>query len=88
MSRVMIAEKDAKSLGPLVENMADGISQWQWAAAGIAEAAVHFGREERNRYYQEYFIRENTAIDGVTETLAQLSGKYDFLCFNHSAIAA
>ncbi len=58
-------------------HMADGISPWEWAVPEyMTEAARQSGRERRNRYYQEYLIRETIEIEGVTQTLEQLSKQY------------
>lgn len=58
-------------------NMADGISAWQAARdSGIPRSEITRGREQRDRYYREYVMNEDIEIDGVVETLAELSGTY------------
>lgn len=56
-------------------NMNQGVSAWaQAASAGIDEATITRQREIRNGYYQEYLRTEAIEIEGVVETLAELSG--------------
>ena len=58
-------------------NMAEGISPWELAqAAGIHQAAIQSSRELRNRYYQESLRKEDIEIDGVLDTIAELSEHY------------
>ena len=58
-------------------NMADGISSWELArAAGSPDSEIKRSRELRNRYYQEYLVREDIEIDGVLSTLTELSRTY------------
>jgi HAD superfamily hydrolase (TIGR01509 family) len=58
-------------------NMADGISSWELArAAGLPDSEIKRSRELRNRYYQEYLVREDIEIDGVLSTLTELSRTY------------
>ena len=58
-------------------NMANGVSAWERARdSGIAEAEIRRARERRNRYYQEYLATEDIEIEGVLETLAELTGTY------------
>ncbi|MXW24902.1 MAG: HAD-IA family hydrolase [Dehalococcoidia bacterium] len=58
-------------------NMANGVSAWERARdSGIAESEIGRAREQRNRYYQEYLMTEDIEIEGILETLAELSGTY------------
>ena len=58
-------------------NMANGVSAWEATrVAGVSESDMRRGRELRNRYYQEYLMSEDIEIDGVLETLAELSDTY------------
>ena len=58
-------------------NMSNGISAWEAArVSGISESEIERGRELRNRYYQEYLITEDIEVEGVLETLAELSDTY------------
>ena len=58
-------------------NMAEGISPWELAqAAGIHQAAIQSSRDLRNRYYQKFLRKEDIEIDGVLDTLAELSQYY------------
>jgi HAD superfamily hydrolase (TIGR01509 family) len=51
-----------------------GLGTWAQArAAGIDEQTISRQREVRNRYYQEYLRTEAIEIEGVIETLAELS---------------
>ncbi|MCY3734261.1 MAG: HAD family hydrolase [Chloroflexi bacterium] len=55
-------------------NMADGISAWQAARdSAMPRAEIKRGRAQRDRYYREYLTTENIEIEGVPETLAELS---------------
>ncbi len=55
-------------------NMANGVSAWDAPrASGISESDIKRGREQRDRYYREYLATENIEIEGVQETLAELS---------------
>ena len=58
-------------------NMANGVSAWETArVAGISETDIKRGREQRDRYYQEYLVTEDIEIEGVLQTLAELAGTY------------
>ena len=58
-------------------NMANGVSAWEAArVAGISESDIKLGREQRDRYYQEYLVTEDIEIEGVLQTLAELAGTY------------
>ena len=51
-----------------------GLSTWTQArAAGIDEGVIDERRVARDAYYQEYLRTEDIEIDGVEETLAELS---------------
>ena len=51
-----------------------GLGTWAQArAAGIDEQTISGQREVRNVYYQEYLRTEAIEIEGVVETLAELS---------------
>jgi HAD superfamily hydrolase (TIGR01509 family) len=51
-----------------------GLGTWaQVRAAGIDEQTISRQREVRNDYYQEYLRTEAIEIEGVVETLAELS---------------
>jgi len=55
-------------------NMANGVSSWHAArASGLSSSDIARGREQRDRYYREYLTTEDIEIDGVLETLAELS---------------
>ena len=55
-------------------NMANGVSAWDAPrASGISESDIKRGREQRDRYYREYLTTEDIEIEGVLETLAELS---------------
>jgi HAD superfamily hydrolase (TIGR01509 family) len=57
-----------------LRDMSQGLSTWgQARAAGIDERTISRQREVRNDYYQEYLRTETIEIDGVVETLAELS---------------
>ena len=57
-----------------VRDMNQGLGTWAQArAAGIDEQIISRQREVRDRYYQEYLRTESIEIDGVAETLAELS---------------
>lgn len=58
-----------------LRDMTRGQATWAQArAAGIDEQTISRQREVRNRYYQEYLRTEAIEIEGVVETLAELSG--------------
>jgi HAD superfamily hydrolase (TIGR01509 family) len=60
--------------GQYVRDMNQGLGTWAQArAAGIDEQTISRQREVRNRYYQEYLRTESIEIEGVVETLAELS---------------
>ena len=55
-------------------DMSQGWGTWAQArAAGIDEQTISRQREVRNQYYQEYLRTEAIEIEGVIETLAELS---------------
>jgi len=57
-----------------LQDMAKGIGSWAQArSAGIDEQTITKLRDARDDYYQEYLRTENVEIDGVVETLADLS---------------
>jgi HAD superfamily hydrolase (TIGR01509 family) len=57
-----------------LRDMSQGIGTWAQArAAGIDEHTISRQREIRNDYYQEYLRTEAIEIEGVAETLAELS---------------
>jgi len=58
-------------------NMANGISAWQAARdSEMPRAEITRGRAQRDRYYREYLMTEDIEIEGVIETLAELSETY------------
>jgi HAD superfamily hydrolase (TIGR01509 family) len=57
-----------------LRDMDQGLGTWAQArAAGIGEQTISRQREVRNDYYQEYLKTEAIEIEGVVETLAELS---------------
>ena len=57
-----------------LRDMNQGLGTWAQArAAGIDEQTISRQREVRDDYYQEYLRTEDIEIDGVVETLAELS---------------
>ena len=57
-----------------VQDMSQGLGTWAQArAAGIDERTISRQRAVRDDYYQEYLRTEAIEIDGVVETLAELS---------------
>ncbi len=57
-----------------LRDMNQGLGTWAQArAAGIDEQTISRQREVRNAYYQEYLRTEAIEIEGVVETLAELS---------------
>jgi HAD superfamily hydrolase (TIGR01509 family) len=57
-----------------LREMAQGSATWAQArAAGIDEQTIRRLRETRNVYYQDYLRTEAIEIEGVVETLAELS---------------
>ena len=57
-----------------LRDMNQGLGTWAQArAAGIDEQTISRQRELRNDYYQEYLRTEAIEIEGVVETLAELS---------------
>jgi beta-phosphoglucomutase-like phosphatase (HAD superfamily) len=51
-----------------------GLGTWaQASAAGIDEQTISRQREVRNNFYQEYLRTEAIEIEGVVDTLAELS---------------
>ncbi len=64
-------------LNAYLTNMANGVPTWQGARdSGVSESEIQRGRELRNRYYREYLVTEDVAIEGVLETLAELADTY------------
>ncbi len=57
-----------------LRDMNEGLGTWAQAkAAGIDEQTISRQREVRNTYYQEYLRTEAIEIEGVVDTLAELS---------------
>jgi HAD superfamily hydrolase (TIGR01509 family) len=57
-----------------LRDMNQGAGTWSQArAAGVDERAIDRQRASRDAYYQEYLRTEAIEIDGVVETLAELS---------------
>ena len=57
-----------------LRDMTQGLATWAQArAAGVDEPTIDRLREARNAYYQEYLRTEAIEIDGVVDTLAELS---------------
>ena len=57
-----------------LRDMSQGLGTWaQSRASGIDEQTISRLREVRNEYYQEYLRTEAIEIEGVVETLAELS---------------
>jgi HAD superfamily hydrolase (TIGR01509 family) len=57
-----------------LRDMSQGLGTWvQAEAAGIDKQTISRQREVRDDYYQEYLRTEAIEIDGVVETLAELS---------------
>ena len=57
-----------------LRDMNQGLGTWAQArAAGIDERTISRQREVRNDYYQEYLRTEAIEIEGVVDTLAELS---------------
>lgn len=57
-----------------LRDMSQGLGTWARArAAGIDERTINRQREVRDEYYQEYLRTEAIEIEGVVETLAELS---------------
>jgi len=57
-----------------VRDMDQGLGAWAQArAAGIDDQTISRRREVRDSYYQEYLRTEAIEIEGVVETLAELS---------------
>lgn len=57
-----------------LRDMTQSLGTWsQASAAGINEQTINKQREVRNAYYQEYLRTETIEIEGVVETLAELS---------------
>src|SRR3954452_7939643 len=57
-----------------LRDMNQGLGTWARArAAGIDEQTISRQREVRNDYYQQYLRTEAVEIQGVVETLAELS---------------
>lgn len=57
-----------------LRDMTQSLGTWSQArAAGINEQTISKQREVRNAYYQEYLRIESIEIEGVVETLAELS---------------
>lgn len=57
-----------------LRDMNQGLGTWaESRAAGIDEQTISRQREVRDNYYQEYLKTEAIEIEGVVETLAELS---------------
>ena len=57
-----------------LRDMSQGLGTWAQArSAGIDEQTISAQREVRDRYYQEYLRTEAIEIEGVVDTLAELS---------------
>ncbi|MFC0623484.1 HAD family hydrolase [Kribbella deserti] len=57
-----------------LRDMNQGLGTWvQARSAGVDEQTISKQREIRNEYYQEYLRTEAIEIEGVVETLAELS---------------
>jgi HAD superfamily hydrolase (TIGR01509 family) len=57
-----------------LRDMSQGLGTWAQArAAGIDDATISRQREVRDVYYREYLRTEAIEIDGVVDTLAELS---------------
>ena len=57
-----------------LRDMNEGLGTWAQArAVGIDEQTISRQREVRNDYYQEYLRTEAIEIEGVVDTLAELS---------------
>lgn len=57
-----------------LRDMGEGLGTWAQArAAGLDEQVISEQRRRRDAYYQEYLRSEDIEIDGVVETLAELS---------------
>jgi len=57
-----------------LRDMSQGLGTWTQArAAGVDEPTISGQREVRDAYYQEYLRAEAIEIEGVLETLAELS---------------
>jgi len=57
-----------------VQGMAQALGTWAQArAAGVDEQTISRQRAVRDEYYQEYLRTESIEIEGVVETLAELS---------------
>ena len=64
-------------LDAYLQNMANGVPTWQGARdAGVSEPEIDRARKVRNRYYSEYLETEDIEIEGVSETLDELSAEY------------
>lgn len=60
-----------------LRDMTQGMATWAQAiAAGVDEQTISRQREVRNVYYQEYLRTEDIEIEGVLQTLAELSDTY------------
>lgn len=60
--------------GQYLRDMTQGLATWAQArAAGIDEETISRQRAVRDEYYQEYLRTEAIEIEGVIETLAELS---------------
>ena len=60
-----------------LRDMTQGFATWAQAiAAGVDEQTISRQREVRNAYYQEYLRTEDIEIEGVLQTLAELSDTY------------
>lgn len=58
----------------ILHDMSQGLGTWSRAkAAGVDEQTIDRLRQLRGKYYQEYLRTEDIEIDGVVETLTELS---------------
>ena len=57
-----------------LRDMSQGLGTWARArAAGVDEPTINRQRQVRDAYYREYLTTEDIEIEGVVETLAELS---------------
>ena len=60
-----------------MEIMTHGGTAWQKAEKlGYSQKEIARAREQRNIYYQEYIKQNDVVIDGVVDTIKELSKKY------------
>lgn len=77
-TRKALAELDVFfSMDLYLDHMQEGKSLWLLASGqGIQEEVIRKYKERRNRYYQEYLLKEDIGIPGVEETLELLSRNF------------